>query len=111
MPPDTDITKSSFEPPARALELEQVDLKDDVDALHRNITFIGDFAGDDDRGRKFRRDYDKYAAEALGYIAALRDAYPEIAKRLRRIPTGIEAADWASIKSLPEVPAPPTLKK
>ncbi|MET9343409.1 hypothetical protein [Nonomuraea sp. NPDC003804] len=107
-PTTTDAHFSSFESAAKAFADEHDLFGADLIGLVAAITAIGDFAGDDDRGVKFKRDYVKHATDAATSIEALRDAYPEIAARLRLSTVSLDVATWATIKATPKVPAPPT---
>ncbi|MFD1936332.1 MULTISPECIES: hypothetical protein [Nonomuraea] len=109
-PPTTDAHTSSFGTAAKAFDDEHRLFGTDLAAALADMAAIGDFAGDDERGVKFKNDYVKHAADAATYIEALRAAYPEISARLRLTTAALDMATWATIQATPKIPAPPTYK-
>ncbi|MFE3450522.1 hypothetical protein ACFXJ8_16465 [Nonomuraea sp. NPDC059194] len=106
--PPTDVHTSSFATAAKAFDDEHHLFGTELAAVLADMAAIGDFAGDDERGVKFKNDYVKHAAQAGTYVEELRARYPEISARLRMTPATLDAADWATIQALPKVQAPPT---
>ena len=105
--PETLTDKASFKNVIDAFDTEHIDFLRDAQRILDDIGGLGDFAGTDDAGQKFKDGYSKGLEKAVNYTGKLGAVYSEIAERLAGMKTSVDIANWANIQSLPKVSEPP----
>ncbi|MBT2225364.1 hypothetical protein [Nonomuraea sp. NEAU-A123] len=86
---------------------EHTDLLRDARKILDDIAGLGDFAGTDEAGKRFREGYSKGLEKAGNYTGKLGAVYSEIADRLASMKTAVDIANWATVQALPKVSDPP----
>ncbi|HUR07816.1 MAG TPA: hypothetical protein VM347_35105 [Nonomuraea sp.] len=86
---------------------EHIDLLRDARKILDDIGGLGDFAGTDEAGKRFRDGYSKGLEKATNYTGKLGAVYSEIADKLADMKTAVDIANWAGIQALPKVSDPP----
>lgn len=89
---------------SRQFELEMKHFTGDIRSLFHVLEGIGDFAGNDDTGHKFKEGYGKAVGNVVSYVHAIEDAYQGIVDRLQLMTVSVDLANWASMAALPKVP-------
>ncbi|GGS78457.1 hypothetical protein ACFFV7_13295 [Nonomuraea spiralis] len=107
--PITDVRGGTFTKAAGAFLAEHNELTTDTRRILDALAALGDFAGTDETGNTFRKNYSTALKKAETYVNALRDVYPAVADRLADMKTSFDIANWATIESLPKVSDPPKL--
>ncbi|GAA3211942.1 hypothetical protein [Nonomuraea helvata] len=106
MPP-TEVHGSTFTSAAGGFTTEHEELARDARGILDALFALGDFAGTDEAGNRFRQGYSTALKKAETYVNALRDVYPSVGERLAGMKTTFDVANWATIESLPKVSDPP----
>ncbi|WP_214323112.1 hypothetical protein [Nonomuraea sediminis] len=97
-------TNSDLTDAARFFDLEKAHFTADTDALFDVLERIGDIAGSDENGQRFKEGYGKADKNAKSYVHAMEDAYQGIADRLRLMAVSVDLANWSTMAALPKVP-------
>lgn len=106
-----DVSPQGLAGLARRFDVQGSELVEVLRDAARRLDAIGDFWGHDSAGRKFyeaeggRGGYGNTSADIAHEVRALAITYAGIGDHLVIMGRNVAAADWASIPSLPGVPA------